>query len=193
MIDDTRIKATGLVIDRLYDKEGNLIKEIRGHNQVMNGFIAMLTDIARGVLPPITQFSENNLVFNMVIGTGEESWDTSIPAPSPTEKKLVTPILNRCIENNSVFRDSDLVPSANYGYKNFNFRASFDYNEAIGKSLREFGIVLCHVNGNPLDECINGVGDNDSTSYLLEMYRHPVIEKTQDIMVIRDLTISLHF
>lgn len=192
MINNSKIKATGLVIDRLYDKEGNLIKEIRGHNQVMNGFIAMLIDIARGVLPPITEFSENNLSFKMIIGTGEESWDTSTLAPSPMEKKLVTPILAMNLDNTSVFLDNDLVPSTDYGYKNFNFKASFESYQANNNSLREFGIVLCDNNFTYSDECINGVGNN-STSYLLEMYRHPVIEKTPSITLERNLTISLHF
>lgn len=190
MFEQPKIYATGLVKDEIYNRNMELIKTLNGHNQVMNGFIAMLTDMARGVLPPISEFSDNNLKVYFVVGTGNVSWDSNPTTPSATLKKLTHPIGYKEVSTDSIFLDTDLVNSANYGYKNFNFSAYYDFNEC-NDSLREFGIVVTNT-GNPLFDCINGIS-GDVSSYLLEMYRHPKIDKTSDIFISRNLTISLHF
>ena len=64
----TNVHMTGDIIDKIYDKNGNLIKVIEGHNLVVTSFVKLVMALCKGE-------SGYSGIQYWAIGSGDAEWD----------------------------------------------------------------------------------------------------------------------
>lgn len=174
------IKITGEVRDYVY-KNGILIKEIKGHNLVLNSFNTLLLNLLNLNNHDSHNFDKSTSGFYFIIGSGKDSWDNELPAPEKSQGYLETPI-------GAVKADSFIVNSGTdeaYISYNANFPAG-----TLSGLWREFGIAYT-LNSNITPVFIPKPYSPYATYYLLDKYHHPVIEKDIDISINRVLDFKI--
>lgn len=165
------IHMTGHIIDRIFDKDGNLIDTIEGHNLVVNSFLNMVMALAKG------EAGYSGIGY-WAIGSGEDNWDSSTPDPDITATHLTTEIGRVAIAPSEIkFLDSDNAES-NTPTNILQIKHMFTNNECNGK-WREFGLF----GGNATGTADSGI--------LINKRHHSIITKTSDMSIERTMTFTL--
>ncbi len=167
-----QLSMTGECIDRIFDTKGNLLEERRGHNLVVNSFLELVVNL-------IKKQSGYTGIQYWAIGSGENSWDSSMPAPNANETQLTAEIGRVPIASNEI---SFLTPSYEVSPTPTNIlqiKHIFTANECNGV-WREFGIF----GGNAIASLNSGI--------LINKRHHAVITKTSDMVVERTMRFTLN-
>lgn len=169
--DGVSVSMTGHIIDKIY-KNGKLIDVIEGHNIVVNSF----TKLAMALIKGESGFSGATY---WAVGSGEASWDTSLPDPKASEV-LLTNEIGRVALNASdiVFLNNDLSVS-NVPTNMLQIKHLFGKNDCNGK-WREFGIF----GGNATADINSGI--------LIDKKHHAIVTKTSDMTIERTLRFTLN-
>lgn len=168
---DGGIHMTGHIVDRIFDKNGNLINTIEGHNLVVNSFLNMVMALAKG------EAGYSGIGY-WAIGSGEDSWDSSTPDPDITATHLTTEIGRVAIAPSEIkFLDSDNTES-NTPTNILQIKHMFTNSECNGK-WREFGLF----GGNATETADSGI--------LINKRHHSIITKTSDMSIERTMTFTL--
>lgn len=172
--DPTNLHMTGKIIDRIYDKDMNLVDVRVGHNLVVNSFLNLVMCLLK---------HEDSYagVQYWAIGSGLDTWDEleEVPAPNVTESTLTTEIGRAPIALEDIkFLDSNYevidVPS-----NILQISHTFGLEDCNGK-WREFGIF----GGNATENADSGL--------MINKRNHKIITKTDEMIVERTMRFTLN-
>ena len=165
------VHMTGQIIDRIFDKSGNLVEERVGHNLVVNSFLNL-------VMCLLKQQSGYSGIQYWAVGSGADSWDSSLPTPELSATRLTAEIGRVPISASELsFLDADynvVTTPTNILQIKHTFGAS-DCNGV----WREFGIF----GGNATGSANSGI--------MINKRHHAVITKTEELTVERIMRFTL--
>lgn len=163
--DVPRVRMTGHSIDRIYDKRGHLVREIEGHNLVVDSFLNLVMSLLK------RQDGYSGIQY-WAVGSGEDTWDTNLPTPSKSAIKLTNEIGRMPITaDNFSFLDTNydkITTPSNI----LQISCTFGFNDCNGV-WREFGLF----GGNATTTLNSGI--------LVNRRHHNVITKTNEMIVER--------
>lgn len=165
------VHMTGQCIDRIFNKEGELIEEIVGHNLVVNSFLNL-------VMCLLKQQSGYSGIQYWAIGSGTVAWDSSLPTPDISATRLTAELGRVPIPVSEItFLNSEYeeisTPSNIIQIKHI-----FGSNDCNGV-WREFGIF----GGNATESLNSGI--------MINKRHHAVITKTEEMVIERTMRFTL--
>lgn len=165
------VKMTGQSIDRIYNRDGYLIKELVGHNLVVNSFLNL-------VMCLLKQQSGYGGIQYWAVGKGADAWDTNMPTPAIGATRLTeeigrVPILAEDISFLDTSYEKIEIPS-----NILQISHTFDYGDCNG-TWREFGLF----GGNATSELNSGI--------MINKRHHSIITKTDEMTVERVMRFTL--
>lgn len=165
-----QLKMTGQITDRIY-KNGELVDEIVGHNIIVNQFLKLVMALIKND-PSYTGIQY------WAVGSGETSWDVSMPNPEINASRLTTelgrvPIAKDEIKFLTASGEESVTPTGIIQIKH-----TFGPNDCNGK-WREFGIF----GGNATSTANSGL--------MINKKHHAVITKTNEISIERTMKFTL--
>lgn len=160
MNEATKFKVVGEVTDRIFDKDGNFIREIKSHNIVVNDFLKVITilikkDYSSGYPKVVWRLGSN--------GTTAQATNTDV----------LTPITNGEVDVTSevVYIDPSSDEVSSNPTSAIQIKHTFGVNDCNG-TWREFSI---------------GIRKNSSTYVAIDRYVHTPIEKTDSFSIERTI------
>lgn len=169
--DFSGVHMTGHSIDRIY-KNGVLVDEIVSHNLVVNSFLTL-------VMCLLKQESGYSGIQYWAIGSGDSSWDNSLPSPSVDSTRLTSEIGRVAISSDNIkFLDSDFneYPTPTNIIQVSHIFGTGDCNGV----WREFGIF----GGNATDSANSGI--------MINKRHHAIITKTEEMTIERIMRFTLN-
>lgn len=164
------VKIVGETIDRIF-KNGKLVEEIEGHNLVVNQFLNLCMALMKG------QSGYAGLTY-WAVGSGADSWDSTMPSPSVGDTALTNEIGRVAIAPSEIsFLDSNGNVSAN-PTNIIQIVHTFGINDCNGK-WREFGIF----GGTATATSGSGV--------MINKRHHAVITKSTDMTIERTMKFTI--
>lgn len=168
--DIDKVHMTGESIDKIY-KNGELVKTIEGHNLVVNSFLNL-------VMCLLKQQSGYAGIQYWAVGSGADSWDSSIPNPEPSATRLTYEIGRVPISADDLsFLDQD-YNKVSTPTNILQIEHTFSTEECNGV-WREFGIF----GGNATSDANSGI--------MINRRHHEVITKTSEMIVERVMRFNL--
>lgn len=166
------VHMTGHIVDRIYNKDGELVDTIEGHNLVVNSFLKLVMALCKG------QSGYSGIQY-WAIGSGEASWETSLPSPEINATRLTTELGRVAIPASEIiFLNADLtVASAPTNI--LQIKHTFGPNDCNG-TWREFGLF----GGNATGTANSGV--------MINKRHHGTITKTNEMSIERTMTFTLN-
>lgn len=163
---------TGQIIDRIYNKDGELVQTIEGHNLVVNSFLKLVMALCKG------EAGYSGIQY-WAIGSGDTSWDDEIPDPEINASRLTAEIGRIPITPSEIsfLNASGAVSTTPTNI--LQIKHVFDVNDCNGK-WREFGIF----GGNATSEANTGI--------LINKRHHDVITKTNEMIIERTMRFTLN-
>lgn len=160
------VHMVGESIDKIY-KNGVLIDEIHGHNLVVNSFLSL-------VLSLIKQRGSGSMngVQYWAIGSGNSSWDSSMPNPSLTETQLTNEIGRSLISTSDIVFLDENYEETSSPTNILQVSHTFGSSECNG-TWREFGLF----GGNATATANSGI--------MINKRHHAVITKTSEMTIER--------
>ena len=169
--DGFSVQMTGQSHDKIY-KNGVLVREIKGHNLVVNSFLNL-------VMCFLKQQSGYSGIQYWAIGKGANSWDDNLPNPDPTATRLTMEIGRVPISAEDIkFLDSDYNESAT-PTNILQISHTFGSDECNGV-WREFGIF----GGNATEVTNSGI--------MINKRHHAVITKTNEMTIERVMRFTIN-
>ena len=169
--DQHNIHMTGKIVDRIY-KNGQLIDVIEGHNLVVNSFLKMVMALCKND-------SSYSGIQYWAVGSGDASWDTSLPNPEINATRLTNEIGRVAILPEEItFLNADMVESST-PTNILQIRHTFGLNDCNGE-WREFGIF----GGNATGAANTGI--------MINKRHHGIITKTKDMSIERTMRFTLN-
>lgn len=170
--DSNNVHMTGHITDKIYDKDGNLIKVVEGHNLVVNQFVKLVMALCKG------EEGYNGIQY-WAIGSGNEEWDTAPIEPAINASRLDNEIGRVAIDPSEIkFLSSDYTESE-VPTNMLEIKHTFGVDDCNGE-WREFGIF----GGNATDEVNSGI--------MVNKRHHPVITKTTEMTIERTMRFTLN-
>lgn len=168
--DTTRLKMTGQITDRIY-KNGVLVEEIVGHNLIVNSFLNLVLALCKGT-------SGYKGIQYWAVGSGEDSWDSTMPDPEINATRLTTEFGRVAIDASEIsfLNASGAVVTTPSNI--IQIKHTFGPNDCNGK-WREFGIF----GGNATGTANSGI--------MINKKHHSVITKTNDMSIERTMKFTL--
>ena len=168
---DAKLKMVGHHIDKIFNKNGELIEVCEGENLVVNTFLNLVMALLKGE-------SGYTRITYWAVGSGSSSWDGSTPSPSLTDTKLTDEIGRVAIAANEIsFLDNSYNVTAT-PTNILQIKHTFGYNDCNG-TWREFGLF-----GGNATSAIN-------TGIMVNKRHHGVITKTNEISIERTMRFTL--
>ncbi len=165
------VKMVGESIDRVFDKNGNLIREIHGHNLVVNSFLRLVMCLLKN------QSGYTGIQY-WAVGTGNASWDSDMPSPDVSATQLTAEIGRVSISASEiVFLDSDYQETSSLT-NIIQVTHTFGVNDCNG-TWREFGLF----GGNATSNTNSGI--------MINKRHHAVLTKTEEMTVERTMRFTL--
>lgn len=165
------VKMVGESIDRVFDKNGNLIKEIHGHNLVVNSFLRL-------VMCLLKKQSGYTGIQYWAVGMGNASWDSNMPTPDINATQLTAEIGRVAIPASEIkFLDSNYAETNNLT-NIIQIKHTFGVNDCNG-TWREFGLF----GGNATSNINSGI--------MINKRHHAVLTKTEEMTVERTMRFTL--
>ena len=166
-IDGHKVHMTGQITDRIFDKNGKLIDVIEGHNLVVNSFLKLIMTLCKG------EPGYGGIKY-WAVGSGEASWDTSLPNPEINATRLTTEIGRVQIDPSKIsYLTVDMAVSPT-PTNIIQIKHVFGPSDCNGP-WREFGIF----GGNATGEANSGI--------MINKRHHGVITKTSDMTIERTM------
>lgn len=164
---------TGQITDKIFNKNGELVDTIVGHNMIVDSFINL-------VMALMQQKSGYSGIKYWAIGSGDAEWDklAIIPSPNIGEVKLTNEIGRIEIsQSDMTFLNSDGSVS-NDPTNILQIKKTFGVNDCNGK-WREFAIF----GGNATASANSGI--------MVNKRHHGRIDKTSDMIIERTMKFTL--
>lgn len=169
--DLSSVHMTGQITDRIF-KNGVLVEEIVGHNLVVNSFLNLIMYLLKH------QSGYSGIQY-WAIGSGAESWDSSIPTPDINATTLTAELGRVPISADEItFLDPDFN-EVSTPTNILQIKHTFGSSECNGV-WREFGIF----GGNATESLNSGI--------LINKRHHAIITKTEDMTVERTMRFTLN-
>ncbi len=165
------VKMTGHITDRIFDKEGNLIDVIEGHNLVVNRFLNLVNCLLKG------EAGYSGISY-WAIGSGADTWDTVTPDPTLNETKLTNEIGRVRILPSEIKFLNDSFEESQSPTHILQIKHLFGVNDCNGK-WREFAIF----GGDATITLNSGV--------MINKRHHGVITKTTEMSIERTMRFNL--
>lgn len=173
MIDRKDINMTGHIIDKIYDKNGNLIKVIEGHNMIVNSFTRLVMALCK-------QEDGFGGIQYWAIGSGNPDWDDEMQDPNGGMTKLESEIGRIAINPSDIVFLSPADYSESQEPTNvIQIQHTFGVDDCNGE-WREFGIF----GGNATQDADSGI--------MINKRHHSVITKTDEMIVERTMRFTLN-
>lgn len=169
---DCGVHMTGHIVDRIFDKDGNLVDVIEGHNLVVNSFLKLVMALAKGE-------SGYGRISYWAVGSGNSSWDSNTPDPEINATRLTAEIGRVAIAASEI---KFLTAEHNESSSPTNIiqiKHMFGPSDCNGK-WREFGLF-----GGNASATIN-------SGFMVNKRHHGVITKTADMSIERTMTFTLN-
>ena len=164
------LHMTGQITDRIY-KNGVLVEERVGHNLVVNSFLKL-------VMCLIKQADGYSGVQYWAVGSGDSTWDSSLPAPNIEATTLTHEIGRVPIDPTSImFLDANYEESAD-PTNILQISRTFGQDECNGV-WREFGLF----GGNASEEANSGI--------MINKRNHATLTKTSEMTIERIMRFTL--
>jgi hypothetical protein len=165
-----KFKMIGEITDKIY-KNGILVEERTGHNIIVNQFLKLVMALCKG------EANYKGIQY-WAIGSGEASWDTSMPNPEINAARLTTELGRVAILPAEItFLDATGAVSATPTGV-LQIKHTFGPNDCNGK-WREFGIF----GGNATSVANSGL--------MINKKHHAVITKTNEMSIERTMKFTL--
>lgn len=165
------VHMIGDTCDRIYDKNGNLLDEIHGHNLVVDSFLKLVMCLIK------RQDGYSGIQY-WAVGSGASSWDSSLPNPDINATRLTAELGRVAISPSEiVFLNDDLSVSSAPTHI-IQITHTFGVNDCNGV-WREFGIF----GGNATTSANSGL--------MINKRHHAVITKTNEMVVERVMRFTL--
>lgn len=169
--DGHNVHMTGHIVDRIY-KDGELVDVVEGHNLVVNSFLKLVMALCKGE-------SGYGGIQYWAIGSGETSWDTSMPDPEINASRLTAEIGRVPISASDIkFLTADSVETSS-PTNILQIKHTFGPSDCNGK-WREFGLF----GGNASGTANSGI--------MINKRHHSVIAKTNEMSIERTMTFTLN-
>lgn len=170
-VDGAGLHMTGETIDRIFDRNGNLIDEIHGHNLVVSSFLNLVMSLMKG------QPGYSGITY-WAVGSGADSWDTTPVDPVVGATRLTQEIGRVAIPANEiVFLDNQYAESQT-PTNILQIKHTFGINDCNGK-WREFGLF-----GGTATSALN-------SGVMVNKRHHGVITKTTEVTIERTMRFTL--
>lgn len=166
------VHMTGQCIDRIFNKEGELIEEIVGHNLVVNSFLNL-------VMCLLKQQSGYSGIQYWAIGSGASAWDSQLPSPEITASRLTTEIGRVPILQNEITFLSPDFNEISTPSNIIQIKHTFGASDCNGV-WREFGIF----GGNATSDANSGI--------MINKRHHAIITKTEEMVIERTMRFTLN-
>lgn len=166
------VHMTGQIIDRIYDKDGNLVQEIIGHNLVVNSFLNL-------VMCLLKQHGGYSGIQYWAIGSGASSWDSVTPTPEIGATRLTSEIGRVPISANNIKFLNSNFEEVSTPTNIIQISHTFGADDCNGV-WREFAIF----GGNATSALNSGI--------MINKRHHSIITKTRDMSVERIMRFTLN-
>ena len=170
---DCGVYMTGHIVDRIFDKDGNLVDVIEGHNLVVNSFLKLVMALVKGE-------SGYGRISYWAVGSGNSSWDSNTPDPEINATRLTAEIGRVAIAPSEI---KFLTAEHNESSSPTNIiqiKHMFGPSDCNGK-WREFGLF----GGN--------ASATKNSGFMVNKRHHGVITKTEDMSIERTMIFTLNF
>ena len=171
MNETTDLKMRGEIIDKIYDKEGNLIEERKGENLVVTSFLTLIACLMK-----------NEQLYSGIqywaIGQGNSSWDEVLPSPTLGDTQLVSEIGRVALDPSDITYVDENFDESPIPTNILQIQHTFDENTLNG-SWREFGIF----GGNATSALGSGI--------MINHRNHALLVKTSEMVVQRTMRFTL--
>jgi hypothetical protein len=171
-IDGHKVHMTGHIVDRIFDKNGKLIDVIEGHNLVVNSFLKLIMGLCKGD-------SGYGGIQYWAVGSGDSSWDKSLPNPEINATRLTSEIGRIKINPSEISYLTVDMEISQTPTNIIQIRHVFGPSECNG-SWREFGIF----GGDATSDANTGV--------MINKRHHGIITKTSDMTIERTMKFIIH-
>lgn len=169
--DPTKVYMTGHIEDKIF-KNGVLVETRVGHNLIVNSFLKL-------VMCLIKRQSGYSGIQYWAVGSGDASWDSSIPTPDENATRLTKELGRVTIQPSEI---SFLDTSYNVVSTPTNIiqiKHTFGVNDCNGV-WREFGIF----GGNATASANSGI--------MINKRHHAVLTKTEEMVVERTMRFTIN-
>lgn len=165
------ISMIGESHDKIYEK-GKLVREIKGHNLVVGSFLNLIMCFLK-------QQSGYSGIQYWAIGEGANSWDSSLPNPELSEKRLTMEIGRVPISQDEICFLNDDYDRVETPTNILQISHTFGEDECNGV-WREFAIF----GGNATEVTNSGI--------MINKRHHAVITKTEEMTIERIMRFTLN-
>ena len=169
--DSKNVHMTGEIIDLIRYKDGRVEKRV-GHNLVVNSFLNLVMSLLK-------QEEGYTGVQYWAVGTGEESWDDTLPTPEISDTALTSELGRVAIDKDNIkFLTPELEESPT-PTNILQITHTFETTDCNG-TWREFGIF----GGNATASANSGI--------MINKRHHKVLTKTEEMTVERTMRFTLN-
>ena len=165
------VHMTGHCVDRIFNKNGELIEEIEGHNLVVNSFLNL-------VMCLLKQQSGYSGIQYWAVGSGASSWDSSLPTPDLTASRLTAELGRVPIATSEITFLSPTYEEVSTPSNIIQIKHTFGTSDCNGV-WREFGIFGGNATASP------------NSGILINKRHHAVITKTEEMVIERTMRFTL--
>ena len=170
--DAPNLSMTGHITDRIYNKNGDLIDVIEGHNLVVNSFLNLVMCLIKN------QDGYSGIKY-WAIGSGSSDWGSTPPTPDSNATRLTNEIYRIAISPNEIkFLDSNFN-EVSTPTNIIQISHTFGLEECNGE-WREFGIF----GGNATQTANSGI--------MINKRHHAVLTKTEEMSIERVMRFTLN-
>ena len=166
------VHMTGEITDRIF-KNGVLVEERVGHNLVVNSFLKLVMALCKG------EPGYSGIQY-WAIGSGDDSWDASIPDPEINAVRLTSEFGRVAIAPSEVSFIDASGTTMQTPTNIIQIKHVFGPNDCNGK-WREFGIF----GGDATATANSGI--------MINKKHHSVITKTNEMSIERTMKFTLSF
>ena len=164
------VHMTGQITDRIF-KNGEFVEEIVGHNLVINSFLNLVMCLLKH------QNGYTGIQY-WAVGTGAESWDSTMPSPSIEATRLTSELGRVAILPSEITFLDGAYNEVSTPTNIIQIKHTFGVNDCNGV-WREFGIF----GGNATADANSGI--------MINKRHHAVITKTEEMTIERTMRFTL--
>ena len=169
--DSHNVHMTGQCIDRIFNKNGELVEERVGHNLVVNSFMNL-------VMCLLKQQSGYSGIQYWAIGSGASTWDSNMPTPEIGATRLTAELGRMPIDARKIVFLNSNYEEVSTPTNIIQISHTFGTSDCNGV-WREFGIF----GGNATSAVNSGI--------MINKRHHSVITKTEEMSIERIMRFTL--
>lgn len=166
------VQMKGQCIDRIFNKKGELVEEIVGHNLVVSSFLNL-------VMCLLKQQNGYSGIQYWAIGSGASTWDSNTPSPEIGATRLTAELGRVPISANEITFLNSNYEEVSTPTNILQIKHTFGASDCNGV-WREFGIF----GGNATANANSGI--------MINKRHHAVITKTEEMTIERTMRFTLN-